>query len=161
SSPVAALKPGASAVIRPAAAPPLKSMTGMVTSAHGRDDALARDRQIAHAHAQRMRDGVADRRRGWAVRRLAGAERAFLRSSDDLDFDRGHLGKAQDRVALPAVAGNAGAIEAHRLEQGPARRLDGATLDLIGDPVRVDHLADVDRGHQATHPDVIEAFDFR
>ena len=88
------------------------------------------------------------------VRRLAGAERLLLGPRDDLHLDRGHLGEAQDRIGLPGVAGDARAVEAHRLLQHPAGGLDGAALDLVGHAVRIDHLAHVDRHHQPAHADV-------
>ena len=45
---------------------------------HGRDDALARDGQVAHAHAERVEDGVGDGAGDGPVRGLAGAERLLL-----------------------------------------------------------------------------------
>src|SRR5262245_12366050 len=130
--PVSASKRGASASTRPCAAPPLKSLSCMVASGHGGDDALARDRQITHAHAQGVENGVADGGHRRAVRRLPGTKRSFVRASDDLDLDRGHLRERQDRIGLPAVAGDVRAIETYRLEQRPAGGLDCSTLDLVG-----------------------------
>src|SRR5215470_1017864 len=159
-APVSAFKRAASAATRPCAAPPLKRVRYMGFSAHRGDQALARDRQVAHAHAKGVKDGIADRRRRRAVRRLAGAKRPFGGAGEDLDLDGGHLREAQDGVVLPAVAGNALGIEAHRLEEGPARRLNGATLDLIDNAVGIDDLADVDGGHQTPDPDFGAGFDF-
>ena len=73
---------------------------------------------------------------------------------DDLDLDGRHLREAQDRIGLPGVAGDARAVEAHRLLQRPAGGLDGAALHLVGDAVRIDDLAHVDGDHQPAHADV-------
>src|SRR5262245_30465 len=115
-APVSALKRGASASTRPCAAPPLKSLSCILGSGHGGDDALTRDRQITHAHAERVENGVADGGCRRAVRRLPGAQRPLLRAGDGLDPDGGDLGEGQERVGLPAVRGGGPGAETHRLE---------------------------------------------
>ena len=77
-------------------------------SLHRGDDALAGDRQVAHAHAERVEHGVGDRRRRRPVRRLAGAQRRLVRAASRISTSTArHLGEAQDRVGLPGVAGDA------------------------------------------------------
>src|SRR5262247_2811341 len=125
-APVSSPKRWDSAATRPCAAPPLKRCRCMGFSAHRGDEALARDRQVTYAHAKGIKDGIADRRRRWAVRRLAGTKRPFGGAGQDLDLDGGYLREAQDWVVLPAVAGDALGIEAYRLHEGPARCLNGA-----------------------------------
>ena len=71
------------------------------SSAHRRDDALARDRQVANAHAQRIEDGVADGCGRGTVRRLSGTDGLLLGPVDDLHLHRRHLREAQDRIASP------------------------------------------------------------
>ena len=66
-----------------------------------RHDALARQRQVADARAERARHGIADRRRGRAERGFAQAQRRLVRRSDEADLDLGHLGEAQNRIAPP------------------------------------------------------------
>ena len=61
---------------------------------HGRDQAIARDRQVAKAHAQRVEHGVCDRRRHRAVCGLASADRIDLGPRDHFDIDVGHLGES-------------------------------------------------------------------
>src|SRR5947209_8749146 len=154
--PVSAWNRGASAATSPFAAPPLSSRRTRSPSgiAHRRNHPVAGDRQVAHPHAEGVEYGVADGGRGRAVRGLAGPDRPLVRPRQDLDLDRRHLREAQDRVALPAVAGDAGAVEADRLADGPAGGLDGAAFDLVGHPVRVDDLAHVHGDHQPPHPDL-------
>src|SRR5207302_7980826 len=58
----------------------------------------------------------------------------------------------QDRILRPRARGDARAIEADRLLEGPARGLDDAALDLVHDLVRVDDLSGVDRRDDARDP---------
>ena len=44
-------------------------------SFHGRDQAIARDRQVAKPHTERIEHGIRDRRRDRAMRGFAGADR--------------------------------------------------------------------------------------
>ena len=53
---------------------------------HRRDQAVARDRQVAHAHAEAIEHRIGNRRRDRAVRGLAGADRLDLRPLDDFDL---------------------------------------------------------------------------
>ena len=64
-------------------------------------------------------------------------------------LDLRHLFEAQDRVVVPRARGHARAVEAHRLLERPARRLDDAALDLVDDAVRIDDLPGIDRRHRA------------
>ncbi len=65
-----------------------------------RQHSLARQRQIAHAHADRVEHRVGDRRRDRTGHRLADAERRLVRSVDDGDLDRRRLAEAQDRIVV-------------------------------------------------------------
>src|SRR3712207_6942168 len=53
------------------------------------------------------------------------------------------------------------AVEADRLLQSPARRLDRPALDLVRDPVRVDGLADVDGDDEPAHPHLLGNLNLR
>ena len=68
---------------------------------HRGEDALARQRQVAHPHAERVEHGVGDRGRGRPMRRLAGADGLLLGPRDDLDLDRRHLGEASGSGSSP------------------------------------------------------------
>src|SRR5580704_18310448 len=61
-----------------------------------RQHSLARQWQIAHAHADRVEHRVGDRRRDRTGYRLADAERRLVRSVDDGDLDRRRFAEAQD-----------------------------------------------------------------
>ena len=71
------------------------------------------DRQRAHAQSQRTGHRIAYGCGGRAERRFASAEGRAV-AGNDADIDCRHFGEAQHRVAVPAVAGNALAVEAHR-----------------------------------------------
>ena len=73
----------------------------------------------------------------------------------------GHLRHGQDRIARPVARSDAVAVEPHLLVQRPARRLDDAALDLVGQPVRVDDLTRIGRCEGARHLDrAARAVDF-
>ena len=126
---------------------------------HGRDDAIARDGQVAHAHAERIEHRVGDGARHRPVRGLAGPQGFLFGAGNDLHLHGGHFREAQDGIGLPGVAGDARAVEAHRFLQHPARGLDGAALDLVFHAVRIDDLAHVHRHDEPAHADVGGAFD--
>src|SRR6186713_2114386 len=82
---------------------------------------------------------------------LAGANRVDFRTLDHLDLYFGHFAETQDRIFRPARTGDALPVEADALLQHPARRLNGASLDLVDDAVGIDRFADIDR--QCQFPD--------
>ena len=67
---------------------------------------------------------------------LAGTHRCGIRWHD-VHVDRRHFGEAQDRIALPRVAGDALGIELHGLFQRPAGGLDRAALICAHTPSRL------------------------
>ena len=97
---------------------------------------LARDRQMADPHLERIEYGVGDRRGDRAMGGFAGAERFQIRPRDDFDLHFRHLAEAQNRIVGPGVAGDALLVEANALLQHPAGGLDRAALDLVDDAVR-------------------------
>src|SRR5262249_4153232 len=107
---------------------------------------------VADARAKRVRDRIAYRGGGRAVHHLAQSERRRIRRVDQLDLDRRHLREAQDRIIVPGDRGDAAVREPHRLLDGPARRLDGAALDLIARAVRPDDQPAVDRAPDLFDP---------
>src|SRR5215211_2273077 len=108
-----------------------------------RHDALARQRQIAQAHAQRARNRIADGPRGRPHGDLAEPERRLIRRRDETQLDLRHLGEAQDRIVLPGGGRDLPVGETHLLLQGPARRLNDAALHLVRGAVRIDDEAGV------------------
>src|SRR5262245_26818872 len=84
-------------------------------------DALARQRQVADAAAERAGDGVADGGAGRPDRGFAEPERRLVRRIDQPDVDLRHLGEAQDRVVLPGGRGDPAVGEAHALLEHEAR----------------------------------------
>src|SRR6516164_5317981 len=101
---------------------------------------VARQRQFSDALASRIGESIHDRGNRGPLRTFAGAERFLGWAVDELDFNAGHVGHCQDRIAVPITRGNPIAVEADLLVQRPTCRLDDATLNLIGQPVRVDDL---------------------
>src|SRR5687768_14444558 len=73
-----------------------------------------------------------------------------------MNLNLGNVTEAEDRVVLPAEHARAPGFL-----QRPARRLDAAALDLVGDAVRVHRQADVDRGDEARHAQLAPGLDFR
>src|SRR6185437_8616629 len=112
---------------------------------HCRDQALARDRQIADAHAEAVEYGVRNGRGDRAMRGFTGADRIDLGALDHLDLNLRHFGETQDRIVSPAIAGDTLTIKPHTLLQDPACRLDRAALDLVDHSVGIDGFADIDR----------------
>src|SRR5262245_58918351 len=110
---------------------PSRAVFSSVTGQQRRRDALARQRQIAQAYAERPRHRIADGRGRRSHRGLADAERRLVRRVDEADLDLRHLGEFQDRIIVPGGRGDAAVVEPHLLLQGPTRRLDDAALDLI------------------------------
>jgi long-chain acyl-CoA synthetase len=113
---------------------------------HGRDDVLGGQRQRPDPDAERVGQRVADGRGHRPVRGLTDAQRRVPAAGQQLHVYRRDLGKPQDRVALPGVAGHREPVEAYPLLQCPADGLDGAALQLVPGAVRVDDQAGV-RGH--------------
>ena len=69
---------------------------------------------------------------------------------DDVNLDAfGHRIETQDRIGLPVDAGDPGVVEGNAFVQRPAHRLHDRAFDLVDQPVRIDHLAAVDRRHRA------------
>src|SRR5215510_5618338 len=117
-----------------------------------RHDALARQRQVAQAHAECTRDRIADGRRRRAHGDLAEPERRLVWRLDEAQLDLRRLGEAQDRVALPCRGRNLAVHKPHLLLQGPTRRLDDAALHLVGGAVRIDDKTGVHAGPDARQP---------
>src|SRR5262245_36852892 len=124
----------------------------------GSDDGFRRDRQVPDADAERAMNGVRDRGRRRALRGLAGTERPRF-AVDEMDVDARRRGEAQDRVALPVVAGDPPPVEPHPLDGGPARGLDGASGELVASAVGVDHQAEVRGNGQSAYPKVALGLD--
>ena len=99
-------------------------------------------------------DRVGDGGRGGAGGGLAGAEEGLAPGIDQHGLEFRHVVEAEDRVGIPVAAGDAAAIEGHRLVQGPARRLDHPALELGGEPGAVDDLPRVGRDGAALQPDL-------
>ena len=160
SNPVCALNAGARLPTRPCAAPPLRMFRLLhEVCFHCGDEAVARDRQMAHPHAERIEHGVGDRRRDRAMRGFAGADRIHLRPLDQFDLYLRHLAEAKDRVFGPTGAGDALPVEADAFLQDPARGLDRAAFDLVDDAIGIDGFADIDREGQLPDADVLGALD--
>src|SRR5712691_1976960 len=124
---------------------------GLLRLTYRRGDPLVRERQLAHAQPQRVRDSVGDCRSGGPLGRFPGADAGELRPVYQLDLDGGDLAEFQDRVLLPAKTCDAAFAELHLLLQRPAGRLNRATLDLVDHAVRVDDEPDVDGEKQPLH----------
>src|SRR5262249_51409741 len=77
---------------------------------------------------------------GVALGALRRGERCVGWKVDELDLNVRHVAHRQDRIALPITRVDPIAVEADLLVQCPTFRLDDATLNLIGKPLRVDDL---------------------
>src|SRR6185437_138906 len=64
----------------------------------------------------------------------------------------GNIRESENGIARPTAAGDARAVELHRLEEGPACRLDDPALDLVADSVGIDGLAAIHGGHCSKQP---------
>src|SRR5262245_11281462 len=82
-----------------------------------RHDALAGERHVVDAHAQRMLHGVADGGGGRPDSAFADAQRAIAGTIDELDLHLRHLAEAQDGIALPVARGDALGVELDLLLQ--------------------------------------------
>src|SRR5438874_12307018 len=82
------------------------------------------ERQLANAHAGRVRQRIGERAGGWALRGFAGAEEGLAGPVDDVHFQAlRRMREAQDRVARPVAAGDARVVEGRGFEARPADRL--------------------------------------
>src|SRR5215831_1536446 len=116
----------------------------LVLYADGGFDAGARERQFAQPMARRVRQRIRDCGCSRPLARLTGAQEGLPRPVDDVHLDFAEaIGKAQDRIAAPIAAQNAGVIERDGFVKRPARRLDYASRDLQLDAVRADGLSAV------------------
>src|SRR6516165_101735 len=116
-------------------------------------DALGAERQVAQAAAGGIGEGVGNCGRHRPLRGFAGTERLLDIPVDQGDEDFRRFRYGQDRIAAPIARGDAVAVEADGFVQGPAGRLDHATLDLVRQPVEVDDLARISGGESPRHPD--------
>src|SRR5262249_30586228 len=116
-------------------------------------DALGAERKIAQTVACSMGKGVGNGRCHWPLRGFACAERLFVRPVDQNILDIGYCGHGQDRIAAPVARGDAVAVEADSLVQGPAGRLDHTALNLVLEPVWVDDLAGIGGGERPRYSD--------
>lgn len=82
--------------------------------------------------------------------RLAATEKRHSWPIEDMHLDLVRHGvEAQDRIGLPVHAGDARVVERNALVQLPAHRLHDGGFDLVGDAIRIDHLAGIDGGDRA------------
>ena len=88
SRPVFALNAGARLLTSPCAAPPLRMFRRSYASFHRRNQGIARDRQVAHAHAECIEHRIGNRRGDRAVRGFAGADRVDVGPLDQFDLAR-------------------------------------------------------------------------
>src|SRR4051794_27526212 len=116
----------------------------------GSDDGFGVQGQVADAYAESRVHGVRDRGSGGSLRALTGTERRLV-ALDEVYVDPRRRREAQDRVALPVVAGHPAPVEAHALDRGPAGRLDGAAGELVAGTVGVDHQPHVGGDGQAAY----------
>src|SRR5437899_4271388 len=126
-----------------------------VSDREGALEPRAVERQLAHAHAGRMRQRIGERASSGALRGFAGAQKRLAGPVDDVHLEAlRRVREAQDRVARPVAAGDARIVEGRGFEARPADRLQDAALDLVLDAVGIDRLAAVDRGDDAQHAHV-------
>src|SRR5581483_4135534 len=107
-------------------------------------DPLWTERQVAKPLAGRMGDRIDDRSARRALRALARSERRLIRPVEQFDGNLWNVRHGQDRIARPVPRRDAVPVEAHLLQQRPARRLDDAALDLVLQAIGIDHQARVD-----------------
>src|SRR5262249_56830061 len=79
------------------------------------------------------------------------AERALVRTVDQLDLDLRRFRHGEDRIAGPVARQNPLLVETHLLLQRPAHRLDDAAFDLAGEPIRIDDQPGIDRRNGVRH----------
>src|SRR3954453_19765501 len=124
------------------------------------DDGFSVQGQVADAYAQGRVDGVRDRAGGGSLCGLAGAERRLV-AVDEVYVDARRPREAQDRIALPVVAGDPAPVEAHPLDGGPARRLHRTAGELVAGAVGVDHEPQVGSDVDPAYPDLALGLDLR
>ena len=96
-----------------------------MASSYGFHYALRGERQLAHAHAERIVERVGDRGRGGALGSFSRPEGGKV-VVQKKNFHAGHFAELEDRVVLPVHR-----AQAPLLLQRPARRLDGAAFELV------------------------------
>ena len=109
---------------------------------HRRLDLLGGNRQRADARANRVEDGVADRRRDHRHRRLAAAHRR-LAITDDADIDFRNLAHPHRRIAVEVPLLDATILHRALLEHCDRGAPEDRALNLGAHAVRVDDRADV------------------
>ena len=111
---------------------------------HRRLDRFRRDRQRAQASADRIEDGVADRRGDDRHRRFATADRR-LAVADDGNVDVRDLAHSHRRIAIEVALLDAAVFHRGLFEHGERGAPEDRALDLRAHPIRVDDGADVHR----------------
>ena len=106
-------------------------------------DALGCERCAPQTSTRRAKYRIRDGRWRRADARLARSERRRARSIYEDALDLRHVREAEDGIRLPIDAPDPGRVEAHLLEESPARRLYEAALELVRNPLWVDDLSDV------------------
>src|SRR5438093_3482179 len=112
--------------------------------------ALGADRQLAHARAARREDRVRDRGRHRHGAGLADTGRRLRLVAHHVDVDLfGRVAEGRDRVRVPAGRRDAAVPLTELLDQGPARGLLDAALDLVAHAVGIHDETRVDRAPEA------------
>src|SRR5262245_12964538 len=76
-----------------------------------------------------------------------------------MGVDAWRIGEATDRVGLPVAALDAIGTEPYSLEDGPARGLDRAALELVAHAVETHDASDVGGDGEAAHDDPVDGLD--
>src|SRR5262245_66609452 len=76
-----------------------------------------------------------------------------------MGVDAWRIGEAKDRVGLPVAAFDAVGAELYSLQDGPARGLDRAALELIAHAVETHDATDVGGDGEAAHDDPVDGLD--
>ena len=94
------------------------------------------ERKVADTLAGGVGEGIGNGGDRGALRAFTGAQRALIRTVDQLDLDLRRLRHGEDRIARPVARQNPVFVETHLLLQRPAHRLDDAAFDLAREPIR-------------------------